>query len=101
MQTSQSQKHLNHFGQRHFLPAGGALLLLLESLGQAEAAEEVAALGPLHLWQVLQGVDADRTRCRDLVVALVLPSSSAPACLCSRAFKLEVKEEESQQSWFG
>ena len=39
--------------------------------------------------------------CRDLVVALVLPSSSAPACLCSRAFKLEVKEEESQQSWFG
>ena len=84
MQTSQSQKHLNHFGQRHFLPAGGALLLLLESLGQAEAAEEVAALGPLHLlslWQVLQGVEAHRTLKR---LQRLGGSVGAPLILCSR-----------------
>ena len=34
-------------------------------------------------------------------VELVLLFFSALACLCSKAFKLEVKEESSQQSWFG
>ena len=59
-----SQKYLDHVRQQCFLPALGALLLLLESLVQAEAAEEVSALGRLHLlshWQVLQVVEAHRT----------------------------------------
>ena len=59
-----SQKYLDHLRQLCPLPAGGALLLLLESLVQAEAAEEVAAQGRLHLlshWQLLQVVEAHRT----------------------------------------
>ena len=71
-----SQKYLDHVRQGYSLPAGGALLLLLESLDDAEAAEEVAALGRLHLlshWEVLQVVEAHRTLQR-LGAALLLCS---------------------------